>query len=41
MKTLAQLIAATVATALLAGCSVVPTGPGYGYGHRHGHYHRY
>lgn len=41
MKTLAKLIAATVAAALLAGCIVVPTGPGYGYGHRHGHYHRY
>jgi hypothetical protein len=37
MKTLAKLIAATVAADLLTGCIVVPTGAGYGYGDRHGH----
>ena len=42
MKTLAKLIVAAVATALLAGCIMVPVGPGYyGYRQGHGHYHRY
>jgi hypothetical protein len=42
MKTIAKLIAAAIALTVLAGCIVVPAGPGYhGQRHGHGHHHRY
>ena len=36
-----KLVVVTVAAALLAGCIVVPVGPGHFGGHRHGGYHRF